>query len=128
MEERRGTMTLTGTITKKLAILAVAVAGLGIGLVATTEQASAATQGSWYWSETLLKHRLKNNDINWNNGTYTEVVDARCSGRGGYILNDYGTEKLFQRFVCAARAADGSVFTVRVHVSNRYHFTVRYLG
>lgn len=117
-----------GTITRKLAILAVAAAGLGVGLVATAGQASAATESSWYWSETLAKHRLKNKDIAWNDGGFTEVVDARCSGRGGYILNDYGTERLFQHFVCAARAGDGSIITVKVNVTNRHNFTVRFLG
>lgn len=121
-------MTTTLNIKKKLAVLAIALSALGVGLTATAEQASAATQGSWYWSETLAKHRLKGKDIVWDDGGYTNVVDARCSGRGGYIWNDYGTEKLFQRFVCVGLAENGKTFAVKVNVVNRFNFRVNYLG
>lgn len=121
-------MTTTLNIKKKLAVLAIALSALGVGLTATAEQASAATQGSWYWSETLAKHRLKGKDIVWDDGGYTNVVDARCSGRGGYIWNDYGTERLFQRFVCVGLAENGKTFAVKVNVVNRFSFRVNYLG
>ena len=121
-------MTTTLNIKKKLAVLAIALSALGVGLTATAEQASAATQGSWYWSETLAKHRLKGKDIAWDDGGYTNVVDARCSGRGGYIWNDYGTQKLFQRFVCVGLAQNGTTFAVKINVVNRFNFRVNYLG
>ncbi len=118
----------THKIRRSLAVLAVALCALGVGLTATAEQASAAAQGSWYWSETLAKHRLKGKDIVWDDGGYTNVVDARCSGRGGYTWNDYGTQKLFQRFVCVALAENGKTFAVTVNVVNRFAFRVNYLG
>lgn len=121
-------MTTTLNIKKRLAVLAVALCALGVGLTATVEQASAATQGSWYWSETLAKHRLKGKDIAWDDGGYTNVVDARCSGRGGYTWNDYGTQKLFQRFVCVGLAENGKAFAVKVSVVNRFDFRVNFLG
>ena len=121
-------MTTTLKIKKRLAVLAVALCTLGVGFTATVEQASAATQGSWYWSETLAKHRLMGKDIAWDDGGYTNVVDARCSGRGGYTWNDYGTEKLFQRFACVGLAENGKTFAVKVSVVNRFDFRVNFLG
>jgi hypothetical protein len=122
------------TIRKRFAVIAVAACALGAGFGATAEQASAATESetaaasSWYWSETLAKHRLKGQDIAWNDGGYTNVVDARCSGRGAFIWNDYGTEKLYQRFVCVGLAENGKTFAVKVNVVNRFNFRVNFIG
>jgi hypothetical protein len=125
------TMTLTHTIKQRVAIAAIALCALGGAFTATVSQASAATQAAesnWYWSETLAKHRLKGRDIAWRGGGYTDVYTARCSGRGGYVWNDYGTERLFKRFVCTAIAGNGDVFTVELRVVNRFNFNVNLLS
>jgi hypothetical protein len=125
------TMTLTHTIKKRIAVVAIALCALGGAFTATVSQANAANQaaeGNWYWTETLAKHRLKGEDIAWNDGTFTDVYTARCSGRGGYVWNDWGTEKMFKRFVCTAVAVDGPIFSVEVRVVDRFNFNVSLLS
>ena len=116
-----------GHIKKRLALLAiVALGAIGVGVAAPA--ASAHSASSYYWSAVLAKSRLKGKDIVWADGGYDDIVAAQCYGRGNYVWNDYGTLRLYQHFVCGVMTSTGATYAVKVHVADRFSFTVDFLG
>jgi len=121
-------MKATKTLKAKVAaILAVAVLGaLGAGIAAPV--ASAHSGSGYYWSTGLAKKRLKQSDITWNDGSYDNIVAARCTGEGNWVWNDYGTRRLYDHFTCAVLTSTGVVYAVGVHVYDLHDFSVDFLG
>ena len=116
-----------GHMRKRLALLAVVALGaIGVGVAAPA--ASAHGGSSYYWSAVLAKSRVKGKDIVWADGSYDDIVATQCSGRGGYIWNDYGTLRLYQHFVCGVMTSTGATYSIKLHVVDHFNFDVDFLG
>ena len=118
-------MTLTRIINKKIATLAVALCGLGIGLTAGAQQASAATAGvKWFWTESAAEQALYDDGLYSDAFGHESVVYADCLGRG----EQYRGAK-FSRFYCYVETAqDPDAFVVKLRVRGEFAYKVDWVG
>lgn len=83
--------------------------------------AGAHNRDTWYWNHYNAQVHLRDDGIEYSDGTYAEVATVRCFGRGNTLASSDPKKPapLYRHFRCYGTATDGGRINVLLHVTGK---------
>jgi hypothetical protein len=97
-----------------------------IGSLVVPTFAAAHNRDTWYWNKFSAQVRLRDDGIEWSDGTASGVLSVLCFGRGDSMKSRDRSKPLplYRHFRCHGETDDGNSFNVLLHVTGQYTYVL----